>query len=389
MPPNITAIEVISFTYPLDNVGWSPKGLEYAYEPGASVDHTGHAVRVETGAGVTGEYVGGTGAGIAQLRSFADGLVGRSALAREAIWYDLKRTLRKYDGTGIGPLDVALWDLAGKHHDAPIHALLGTYRTELPAYVSTYSAGENGLDSPEAYAEFGAEVRDLGFPGYKLHTWRGQEAVDIDREVETVRAVGERLGDDLDLMHDPVCEYETYGQALRVGRELDRQGYFWYEDPLGDGGRSEHANARLADSLETPLLLTEQTRWLEPKTDAVVAGATDFLRADVDLDGGITGAMKAAHVAEGFGIDMEYHLPSPATRHCMAATRNANYYEVGVVGPKARTPHNEPPIYDEYTDSIDAVEDGCYPVPNGPGLGVSIDWEYVRENAVRTTRHEG
>ena len=50
---------------------------------------------------------------------------------------------------------------------------------------------------------------------------------------------------------------------------------------------------------------------------------------------GITGAMKAAHAAEGFGLDVEIHGDGPAQRHVMASVRNANYYELRLVHPKA------------------------------------------------------
>ncbi len=59
------------------------------------------------------------------------------------------------------------------------------------------------------------------------------------------------------------------------------------------------------------------------------------MRADVDYDGGITGVMKLAHVAEGLlGMDLEIHAPGQAPRHCMSAVRNTNYYELGLVNPK-------------------------------------------------------
>lgn len=59
---------------------------------------------------------------------------------------------------------------------------------------------------------------------------------------ETVRAVSERVGDKMDLMLDPACEYETFADALKVGRALDEHEFLWYEDPYRDGGVSQHAH---------------------------------------------------------------------------------------------------------------------------------------------------
>ncbi|SFG85381.1 L-alanine-DL-glutamate epimerase [Halopelagius inordinatus] len=383
MAPTITRIESTEFRYPLEDVGTDGHGFNLSYEPGTTTERKLFALKIHTDEGITGEYIGGNSPGAAQINTFADYLVGKNPLERERHWSEVKRALRKYDRMGIGPIDIALWDFAGKYYDAPIHELLGTYRTRLPAYASTYHADDNGgLDSPEAYADFAEECRDAGYPGFKIHGWGGSdEARDVSREVKTVRAVGERVGDEMDLMVDPACELETFADALKVGRACDEYDYLWYEDPYRDGGISQHGHKKLREMIETPLLQTEHVRGLEPHTDFIANGATDFVRADPEYDGGITGAMKISRVAEGFGLDVEYHAPGPAQRHCIAATRNANYYELALVHPEAQ--NTQPPVYDgDYSDMFDTIDDdGTVPVPDGPGLGVDYDWEYVEENS--------
>lgn len=388
MCPRITEIETVSFTYPVDDTSMDPTTQKLMYAPGETHERSMHAVRIGTDTGVNGEYVGGTQVGLAQVDLCAEYLLGRNPLKREKHWTALRGILRKYDQMGIGPLDIALWDLAGKHYDAPIHELLGTYRERLPAYASSYFAKRaNGFDSPEAIADFAEVCLDHGYPAFKTHTWSGEERSDINQEIELIRAVGDRVGDRMQLMHDPVCAYETFAEALRVGRECDRYGYLWYEDPFKDGGRSQHAHDRLARRIDTPLLQTELVRGLEPTVDFLASGGTDFARADPDWDGGITGAMKIARAAEGHGLDIEYHLAGPAQRHCMAATRNSNYYELGLVHPESPIPHSQAPIYrGGYTDRIDAIDaDGTVGVPDGSGLGVDYDWEYVHANQVDAT----
>ena len=388
--PTITEIETTEFTYPLENVTTTPIGTDVLYEPGCTHERTTYAIRVHTDAGITGEYVGGNPPAFAQVNTVADYLVGENPLHRERHFSELKRALRKYDRMGIGPVDIALWDFAGKYYDAPIHELLGTYRERLPVYVSTYFGSEaGGLNHPEAYADFAADCLDRGFSAFKIHPLGGVENRDIDREVEIVRAVGERVGKEMDLMHDPVCEYETFAEALTVGRACDEHEYFWYEDPYRDGGSSQHSHRKLRQSLETPLLLTEMVRGFEPHVDFAASEATDFLRADPEWDGGITGAMKIARAAEGFGLDVEYHLAGPAQRHCMAATRNSNYYELGLLGPEFETPHAEAPVYvDGYTDAPNEVENGYVTVPDGPGLGIAYDWEYIENNRLGGRTYE-
>ncbi|MFC7212609.1 enolase C-terminal domain-like protein [Saliphagus sp. GCM10025334] len=385
MGPTITSVECIEFSYPVVDVGTDGSGFNLIYEPGATLESTKLALRVETDADIAGEYVLSTSTSPAQIETYADYLVGRDALRRERHWSEIKRGLRKYDRMGIGPLDVALWDIAGKLYDAPIHELLGTYRERLPAYASTYHADDaGGLDSPEAYADFAAQCRDLGYAGFKIHGWGGSDAHrSVEKEIETINAVGERVGDDMALMTDPACELETFANALAVGKACDEQGFFWYEDPFRDGGVSQHAHRKLRQLIDTPLLQTEHIRGLEIHTDFVASEATDFVRADPEYDAGITGAMKVARMAEGFGLDVEYHAPGPAHRHCMAATRNSNFYEMALVHPEVELP--APPVYDDYADGLKAVDaDGTVPVPDGPGLGVSYDWDYIEERATGT-----
>ncbi|ADB61697.1 Mandelate racemase/muconate lactonizing protein [Haloterrigena turkmenica DSM 5511] len=388
MAPEITRIEMMEFEYPLEDLGTDGNGFNLVYEPGSTLEATQLALKVHTDVDVTGEYVLVTSTSPDQIETYAKYLVGKNPLKRERHWSEIKRALRKYDRMGIGPLDIALWDFAGKYYDAPVHELLGTYRTEVPAYASTYHGDENGgLDSPEAFADFAEECLEMGYQGFKIHGWGGSDASrDIQREIETVHAVGERVGDEMDLMFDPACEYETFADALKVGRACDDHDFFWYEDPYRDGGISQHGHRKLGEMIETPVLQTEHVRGLEPHADFIANDATDFARTDPEYDAGITGAMKVVHMAEAFGLDVEFHAPGPAHRHCIAATRNTNYYELALVHPDCD--NTTPPIYEGgYSDQLDAIdENGRVEVPDGPGLGVDYNWDYIEDNLTGDVR---
>jgi L-alanine-DL-glutamate epimerase-like enolase superfamily enzyme len=362
------------------DLGFDYNGFNHVYQKGSKVKGGGYVFTIETEAGITGEYVGGVGVSYAQVAMCAEYLLGKNALQRELIWNDLKRALRKHDRFGMAPIDVALWDIAGKAYDAPISELLGGYRTSLPAYASTYHGDENGgLDSPEAFAEFAVECKEIGYPAFKIHGWGNGS---IAREVATVLKTREAVGPEMDLMIDPACEYNTFGDALKVGRACDEAKFFWYEDPYKDGGTSAFAHRKLRQMITTPILLGEHVRGFELHVDQIIAEGTDYVRADVDYDGGITGVMKLAHAAEGFGLDCEIHAPGPAPRHCMAAIRNTNYYELGLVHPKLARGKGRRAIYaSEYSDGLDSVDSrGHVPVPSGPGLGVTIDWDWVKKH---------
>lgn len=393
MPPEITKIELTEFSFPLENIGPAPDASHATYRPGSTRDRALFATKITTNTGVTGEYVSQTSPPdsiIAQIDQIAPDLLGTNPLRREYIWDSLRRKLKRTDRLGIGPIDIALWDLAGHYHETPIHELIGTYRTALPAYAST-ALGDHtgGLDSPDAYADFAEQCHDIGYPAFKLHGWPATDTPpSVDMEVELIRTVGERIGDSMQLMYDPVGQLETFADALRVGRACDDYQYLWIEDPTRDFGTSQHASTRLKDLISTPLLQTEHVRGFESHTDFAVSHATDFLRADPEYDGGITGTLKIGHVAEGLGLDIELHLCGPAQRHCMACLRNSNYYEIGLAHPDHPVTHN-PPIYeDDYDDSLTSISSaGTVTVPSDPGLGVTYNWDYISDHASAHTEY--
>ena len=373
--PIIRNIQLTRYDFPFENVG---KDLGFAmgafYEPGSMGSRRVLGIRINTDTGVTGEYMSVAPGTFEQIQSFAPFLIGKNATHRELFYNQAKIILRKQDRMGIGPIDIALWDLAGKLHGAPIYQLLGGHREKLPAYASTYHADKTngGLNSPEAYADFAQQCLELGYKGFKIHSWA---EVDIQREIDPIHAVGERVGGRMALMIDPCCVYDTFADTLAVGRACDDQDFFWYEDPMRDGGVSLYAHKQLKKMIKTPLLQGEHIHLVEAHTDMAIAEATDFWRADPEYDGGITGTMKVASAAEGFGMDLELHIAGPAQRHCMAAMRNSNFYEMGLVHPKLPNIAN-PPVYScGYADQLESIDkDGYVEVPKGPGLGVEYDW---------------
>lgn len=385
--PRITGIEVHEYSYTLRELGTDYNGFNLVYEPGGSSHQTGYVLRIITDAGIVGEYAGGSATDYATVASFVHYLIGKNALERERIYTDVRRALRQKAHIGLAVIDIALWDIAGKFYQSPIYRLLGGYKDRLPCYASTYHGDHaGGLNSPQAYAEFAVQCRAMGYPSFKIHGWG---RAPISQEIATVAAVRDAVGPDMDLMLDPACEYTTFGDAFKVGRACDDARFFWYEDPFRDGGVSQFAHRKLRQLIRTPLLMTEHVRSLEPHIDFAIAEATDFIRGDVGYDG-ITGVMKVAHAAEALGLDIEFHGPGPAQRQCMASVRNTNYYEMGLVHPKAQAIHDIPLYEDGYRDALDAVDaDGCVPVPQGYGLGVAINWEWVKRHHTGVVRHAG
>jgi L-alanine-DL-glutamate epimerase-like enolase superfamily enzyme len=379
--PTIERIEIGTFGFTLEGLSID-ESMNAVYTPGGRVERKGWTLAITDSEGAKGEFVNVNydAAMVAQTRELAKLLIGRDADSREKMYDDCKRIQRKLWAFGYSNLDIALWDLAGKRHGVPVSRLLGGFRERLPTYASTFHGDRNGgLSSKEAFADYAEYCYELGFRAFKIHGWT---AGDRREEAENVRHVGAKVGDRMDLMLDPACELKTFGDALYVGRACDDARFFWYEDPFRDGGYSRHAHRKLRQLLETPLLMGEHVRGLEAKADTIAAEATDYVRANPTLDMGITGVMKIAHLAEAHGLDVELHGAGPAHRQCMAAIRNTNFYELALCAPGIGNP--KPPVYGcGYTDSPEAVgRDGCFPVPSGPGLGVSYDWDFINRQQV-------
>ena len=381
--PKITGFEIHVMEREVRNMGISP--AKPVYEPGTVHTTEIFALKVLTDTGVVGEYVSPLGAELAELGKALPLLIGLNALEREHIYNQIKRYLKKAVRTGVGAIDNALWDLAGKYYDAPIHELLGGYRKRIPVYLSTTRGDKKGgLDSPGAYADFAQQAMEQGYLGFKIHPW-SSGTTSIAEHVAMIHAVGQRVGGKMDLMLDPANQYETFGDTLKVAKACDEENFFWLEDSLNDGGISTFASRKLREMIKTPLLQGENTHGLEQRMNFLVENATDYVRGDAIHDG-ITATMKLAHAAEAMGVDIEVHVGGPETRQCIAAIRNTNYYEWGLLHPKIKRGTN--PLYKEaYVDiTFDNIgKDGCIPVPEGPGLGVVYDWAYIKS---KTTAHK-
>ena len=366
--PRITKVEIESFT-------WDIVGLRYGrafhYDPHSTLTRHASGIKVYSDAGTVGEYAGWS-ADPQAVAGLAERYLGQSAMDRERYYQSLRAS------PAMAVYDVALWDLAGKMMGLPIHALIGTYRTKVPAYASSIDGAVEGpLSTPESYADFAEQCLEMGYRGFKIHPMAWP---DLRTHIQAVLAIGERVGGRMDMMLDSYCLYETFADALKVGRACDEAGFFWYEDPYSDGGVTPFSHARLRELIKTPLLQGEKVRTVEQRMDLILQKATDYVRGDVGLHG-LTGTLKLAHAAESIGIDIEPHTSGPEELQLMAAVKNANYYEVVWVHPNV--PDFNPPIYKNINvtrlDCID--QDGMVAVPEGPGLGVEYDWEYMAKHS--------
>jgi L-alanine-DL-glutamate epimerase-like enolase superfamily enzyme len=320
-------------------------------------------LRIITDEGIEGLSPYRGGANIEEVRYQ---LIGQDPLDRERIWQSFWRNLRTSKlGLAIGPVDCALWDLLGKASNLPVYKLLGTMRNRIPAYASTVT-----LDSLEEYMELARMCLDEGYRAIKLHAW-GR----LEEDAELCRALRQEVGDEIVLMYDASSMFNLYEDALWFGRQLEEQGYYWYEEPM------DHFNmtvlARLAAELDIPLAVAEATHGGPWDAHAQIqAGAADIILSGPldEYKGGFTGVLKTAHICEGYGIMCAMHGGSIASLHAACALYNSKYFERLVPA----TYYAPPGIADASTD----IRDGFAQPWDEPGLGIHVDWKWVKEHTV-------
>ena len=297
-------------------------------------------------------------------------VLGRNPLDIGALWGDMWRLNRFVAPKTIGAVDVALWDIAGKLAGMPIHRLLGSCKSSMPAYASSVR-----LPTPEDYVEEALRFRSEGWTAYKMHP-HGVPKEDI----AISQAVRKAVGDDMVLMLDSMWAY-NYEQALKVGRAIEELDYFWYEDPLAED--DIYGYVKLHQKLDIPIMATEHVPGgVYSMAQWVLQGATDILRGDVAVNGGITPLMKIAHLAETFRMRCEIHhggnsLNNVANLHVMMAIPNSDYYEF--------YPASGANKYGLVAD-IEVDAQGRVHAPETPGLGYEIDWELVNKDKIQVLR---
>lgn len=304
------------------------------------------------------------------MRALKPLVMGRDPRDREALYHAMLRRGRVTTLRAVGAVDVALWDLAARSAGQPLYKLIGAYREAIPAYASSAV-----LDSPEAYVEEALAFREAGWAAYKIHPpgpWT--------EDIALCRAVRAAVGGAFPLMLDATWSY-SYEQAIRVGRAIEALDFAWYEDPLAEDDLT--GCIKLREKLDIPLMATEYAPGgFTAYAPWILNRATDYLRGDVAVKGGITALLKTAHLAEAFGMNLEIHhggnsLANWANLHVALAIRNTQFFEVLL-----------PAGAQKYAvvDDLEPDAAGLIHAPAAPGLGATIDRDLIRARTIETLR---
>ncbi len=327
-------------------------------------------LKVETDEGIVG--MASTGGRTAKY--FADvtrrrlkSFIGADPMMTEKLWHEIWELdrLEEFQVHTLGMLDIACWDIKARKANLPLYKLVGGYEARVPAYASTVT-----WDTMDEYEQHIKECIDVGFFSFKLHAWG-----DVKRDSQLSRNLRKWTGDDADLMFDGSAGWD-YVDSMRVGRALEEADFLWYEEPMREFDLPSYAE--LCRSLDIPVLAAETSdgvhwnaaTWIQYR-------AVDMMRVSSAFKGGITGALKVAHLAESFGMRAQVHGGGYANLHLCAAIPNNDYFEVLVL--------NTDQINGLATQDEIPVIDGYVTAPEAPGIAPHPDWSEIEALAVEIT----
>ena len=328
---------------------------------GAPPDGEGGVLRIGTESGAEGVALAprrGAGTILQDIgdRVLRDELTGADPLQREWLWHrmwELDRT-EEFPLFILGLVDTALWDLAGRVASQPTWQLLGGFRRSIPAYASTVT-----FATAEEYLDVITQCLELGYPAIKLHAWGDARA-----DARLCLTVREHVGPNVPLMYDGSAGFDL-ADAVYLGHALADAGYLWYEEPIREF--SVTAYKWLSERVRIPLCVAETSDGAHFNTaDFIASGAASFVRTSAELRGGITGAMRIAHLADAFRLRAEVHGMGNYSQHLCMAIPNTTYYESLVTSTEV--------IREAVVDAHGLVH-----APEGIGLGLPAGPDYPPE----------
>ena len=281
--------------------------------------------------------------------------------------------------SAIAGIDQALWDIKGKQLGIPVYELLGgPARDRVRVYQWV------GGDRPADVAEGAAEKVDAGFTALKMNATPELRRVDtpaaVDEAAERLGAVREAVGDEVDIgvdFHGRVAK----SMAKRLAAALEPHDPFFLEEPVVP--ENNDALPQIAQHTTTPIATGERmySRW--DFKEVFEQGVVDVIQPDLSHAGGITEVSKIAAMAEAYDVALAPHCPLGPIALASCIQVDANAPNALIQEQSLDIHYNETSDVLEYLadPSVFEYEDGSVPLPTGPGLGIAVDEDYVRQQA--------
>jgi galactonate dehydratase len=330
-------------------------------------------VKVYTDEGLVGigEATGGlsTKPGEAQVHELARFVIGEDPLQPERLWQRMYKGLFLGVNVGMNAIEIACWDILAKSLDAPIWKLLGgKQRPRLRVYANGWYQGPH---DPGFFAEAAAKVVAMGYTALKFDpfgsAYRFLEPAEERLSLEIVAAVRRAVGEDVDLC---IEGHDRFGisTAIRIGRALEEFHPMWFETPVMSTDIA--TTIEVARALPIPVAAGERFTRLGQFHDLLSHHVIDIVQPETLAIGGISGARKAAAIAESAEAFVALHqaqspLNTAVNAHIHASLPNFLIQECfdDFLAPWAG----------EIMHGVPKVVDGTIEVSDAPGIGVELD----------------
>ncbi len=358
---------------------------------------TAHLVEVETDEGITGwgECFGPGNIALANKaiveKVIQPMILGDDPVDRDVIWHKVYNLMRDHGQKGmplqsLSGIDIALWDIAGKVANLPIHALIGgAHRKQVASYGYGMMLKQQSVDDHIArFHDEAAAIKEMGFVAAKMKIGLGRED-----DLKLCEAVRRGVGDDYKFMADANHCYTT-ADALYVGRGLEELNAYWFEEPVAPEDLAGYRELREKLTVNISGGEAEFTRWgwralLESR-------GLSIAQPEVCALGGISEYLRVLALCQAHFTPVINHVWGSA----IAVATNLQLLAAIPPMPGGLFP-NDPWLEFDTTDNKFRDEmletplniqqqvkqnNGFVDVPTGPGLGIDPDPKFIARYSV-------
>ena len=344
-------------------------------------------LKIDTDEGVTGwgePVIEGKAATVkAAVHELMENLIGKDPLRIEDHWNMMYRSGFYRGGpilmSAISGIDQALWDIKGKFYNAPVHELMGgACRDSIRVYSWI------GGDRPSEVGEAAKAIVEAGFTAVKMNGTEEMQYIDsyekVDQAVARIAAVREAVGPSVGIgidfhgrVHKPMAKV--------LVKELEQYRPMFIEEPVLP--ENNEGLREIAKHTSIPIATGERmySRW--DFKQLLTDGYVDIIQPDLSHAGGITENKKILSMAEAFDVAAAPHCPLGPIALASCLQVDATSHNAFIQEQSLGIHYNvESDLLDYITDhSVFEYKDGYVKIPTGPGLGIEINENRVKELA--------
>lgn len=330
-------------------------------------------VKLITDEGITGlgEATGGleTAPIQAQLNEVSSFILGEDPLNPSRLWQKLYKATFLNTSIAMSAVEIACWDILGKHLNAPVWQLLGgKQRPRLRVYANGWYKGPR---DPGFFADAASRVKEMGYTALKFDpfgsAYRFMDRAQEELSIEIIRAVRGAVGEHVDILIEGHDRFSV-STAIHIARRIEEFNPMWFETPVLS--TDIEATLQVARSTKVPVACGERFTRLSEVLDLVSERSVSIVQPETLNIGGISGAVKAAAIAESAEAFVALHqaqspLNTAINAHIHSAIPNFLIQE-------HFDEFLEPWALDLF-DGVPRMRDGYLEPPDRPGVGVEIN----------------